>query len=70
MTPTAGITAYGSVLYRAGGEQLAVVGRPSEQPTLAVVLYRSPPYDLQVPALQMPRLSINLTASSVVGGIE
>ena len=70
MTPTAGITAYGSVLYRAGGEQLAVVSRPSEQPTLAVVLYRSPPYDLQVPALQMPRLSINLTASSVVGGIE
>ena len=70
MTPTAGITAYGSVLYRAGGEQLAVVSRPSEQPTLAVVLYRSPPYDLQVPALQMPRLSINLTASSVVGGVE
>ena len=70
MTPTAGITAYGSVLYRAGGEQLAVVSRPSEQPTLAVVLYRSPPYDLQVPALQMPRLSINLTASGVVGGIE
>ena len=70
MTPTAGITAYGSVLYRAGGEQLAVVSRPSEQPTLAVVLYRSPPYDLQVPALQMPRLSINLTASRVVGGIE
>ena len=66
----AGITVYGSLLGRAGGEQLAVVCRPSEQPAVSVVLYRSPPYDLHVPALQMPRLSINLTASSVVGGVE
>ena len=65
-----GITAYGSLLGRAGGEQLALMCRPAEQATLAVVLYRSPPYDLRVPALDMPRLSINLTASSVFGGIE
>ena len=66
----AGVTAYGSLLGRAGGEQLALVSRPGEQPALAVVLYRSPPYDLHVPALHMPRLSINLTASSVFGGVE
>ena len=35
-----------------------------------MALYQSPPYDLHVPALQMPRLSINLTASNVSGGIE
>ncbi len=66
----AGITAYASLLGRSGGEQLALVSRPREQPELAVVLYRSPPYDLHVPALHIPRLSINLTASSVFGGIE
>ena len=49
---------------------MAVVGHPGEQPSLVVALYQSPPYDLHVPALQMPRLSINLTASSVSGGIE
>ena len=65
-----GITAYGSLLGGAGGEQLALVCRPAEQPTLSVVLYRSPPYDLHVPALSMPRLSINLTASQVFGGVE
>ena len=66
----AGIMAYGNLLGRAGGEQLAVVCRPHEQPAVSVVLYRSPPYDLHVPALHMPRLSINLTASSVFGGVE
>ena len=65
-----GVAAYGSLLGRVGGEQLAVVSRPDEQPALAVVLYRSPPYNLQVPALQMARLSINLTSSSVFGGVE
>ena len=65
-----GITAYGSLLGRAGGEQQALVSRPSEQPALAVGLYRSPPYDLHVLALNMPRLSINLTASRVFGGVE
>ena len=67
---SAGITAYGSLLDEAGGEQLGLVGLLGEQRALAVALYRSPPYDLHVPALQMPRLSINLTASSVVGGVE
>ena len=66
----AGITAYGSLLGIGGGEQLALVSRQSEQPGLAVVLYRSPSYELQVPALHIPRLSINLTASSVFGGVE
>ena len=67
--PAAGSTAYGSLLGHAGGEQLALVCLPGAQPALAVVLYRSPPYDLHVPALQIPRLSINLTASSVFGGV-
>ena len=66
----AGFTEYGSLLGHAGGEQQSLVCRPIEQPALAVALYRSPPYDLHVPALQMPRLSINLTASSVFGGVE
>ena len=65
-----GITAYGSLLGRAGGEQLGLVSRPGLQPALAVVLYRSPPYDLHIPALHMPRVSINLTASSIFGGVE
>lgn len=65
-----GVAAYGSLLGRAGGEQLALVSRPSEQPTLAVALYRSPPCDLHVPGLAMSRLSINLTASSLFGGVE
>ena len=64
------ITAYGSLLGLSGGEQVALLSRPREKPELSVVLYRSPPYDLHVPALHVPRLSINLTASSVFGGIE
>ena len=67
---SAGADAYGSRLGRAGGEQLALVCRAGETPALAVVLYRSPAYDLEVPALQLPRLAINLTASRVVGGVE
>jgi AraC-like DNA-binding protein len=66
----AGATAYGGLLAHAGGEQQALICCPPEQPALAVALYRSPPYDLHVPALHMPRLSINLTASSVFGGVE
>ena len=54
-TVDTGITAYGSLLGHAGGEQLALVSRTIDQPALAVVLYRSPPYDLRVPALDMPR---------------
>lgn len=69
-TMAVGVTAYGNLLGRAGGEQLALACRPVEQPTLSVVLYRSPPYDLQVLEMNMPRLSINLTASSVFGGVE
>ena len=65
-----GIAAYGSLLGVAGGEQLAVQTRPSEPAGPTVALYRSPPYQLHVPALQSARLSINLTASSVFGGIE
>ncbi|MBA3508160.1 MAG: helix-turn-helix domain-containing protein [Betaproteobacteria bacterium] len=68
--PAAGVTAYGSLLGHAGGEQLALVCCPGKQPAFAVVLYRSPPYEFHVPALQVPRLSINLTASSVFGGVE
>ena len=64
------ITAYGSLLGSAGGEQLALVCRPVEQPALSVVLYRSPPYDLHVQELNLSRLSINLTASRVFGGVE
>ena len=56
-TVAVGITAYGSLLGRAGGEQLALVSRASDQSALAVVLYRSLPYDLRVPALEMPRLN-------------
>ena len=68
--PAAAVAAYGRLLDQVGGQQMALVGHPGEQPSLAVALYQSPPYDLHVPALQMPRLSINLTASNVVGGIE
>ncbi len=67
---SSGISAYGSLLGRAGGEQLVLTSRPVEQPALSVVLYRSPPYDLQVGPMNMPRVAINLTSSRVFGGIE
>jgi hypothetical protein len=41
-----------------------------ERRSVAVGLYRSEPYDLQVPGLKVSRLSINLTASRVTGGVE
>ena len=67
---TVGVAAYSRLLDQAGGQQLAVVGHPGAPPSLVVALYQSPPYDLHVPALQLPRLSINLTASNVSGGID
>ena len=69
-TAAVGVDAYSRLLDQVGGRQMAVVGHPGAQPSLVVALYQSPPYDLHVPALRMPRLSINLTASNVVGGIE
>ncbi len=38
--------------------------------SIAVTLYTSPAYSLQLPPLSVSRLSINLTASRVTGGVD
>ena len=37
---------------------------------IAAALYEAPAYDAQLPPLGVPRLSINLTASPVTGGVD
>ena len=66
----AGAAAYSRILDAAGGEQIESTCGALDRQSLAVALYRSPPYDLKVPALGVSRLSINLTASRVTGGVE
>jgi AraC family transcriptional regulator len=64
---------YTQALRARGGEQQqallhgAGAGRGGE---LLAALYTSPPYDLQVPALAVPRLSITLTPAPVHGALE
>lgn len=65
-----GVSAYGSRLVAAGGQELEVLMRRAERNAVCSALYVSPPYDLLVPPLAVPRLSINLTRSRVSGGID
>lgn len=64
-----GAAAYGGRLAAFGGRQLDGLGRADVHQGMYVGLYASPPYDLQLPALQVARLSINLTSSPVFGGL-
>lgn len=60
--------AYAGAIAGAGGRALESLQRAGA--ALAVVLYASPAYDVQVPALEVSRLSINLTPSRVDGALD
>jgi AraC family transcriptional regulator len=63
-----GVSTYAQVLAHAGGKEIdALMGR-GERSAVCGAIYASPPYDLQVPALPVARLSVNLTRSRVCGG--
>lgn len=62
--------AYQRVLSGAGGRELELLERGDEDAMVCAGIYLCPPYDLQVPALSVARLSVNLTRSTVSGGIE
>lgn len=61
--------AYASVLQHAGGQVVEERLHRRDPSAVGVGLYASPPYDLEVPALPVSRLSITLTASRVHGGL-
>jgi AraC family transcriptional regulator len=65
-----GATTYLRTLGPAGGQVVRSVLRVSDGGSIAAALYSSPAYDLQLPGLKVSRLSINLTASRVNGGME
>lgn len=65
-----GVSAYGCLLVAAGGQELEALMRDADRSAVCSALYVSPPYDLLVPPLTVPRLSINLTRSRVSGGID
>jgi AraC family transcriptional regulator len=64
-----GVAAYAQALFVAGGKQLEALMRGGDGEAVCAALYMSPPYDLSVPALQVSRLSVNLTSAHVSGGI-
>lgn len=61
---------YGRALGRAGGHPVETLARGDGNAAVCVALYASPPYDLDVPALAVSRLSITLTAARVTGGLQ
>lgn len=65
-----GARVYAGALAGSGGREIEALQRGDDPGALAVVLYASPPYDVQVPALPVSRLSINLTAAGVSGGLD
>lgn len=67
---TAEAGAYRHVLSGAGGRQLDLLEGRDARPPICTAIYVSPPYDMRVPPLSVPRLSVNLTGSKVSGGIE
>lgn len=65
-----GLQTYSAILQQAGGEQVRALTRLGDGRAVCAALYAAPPYDLRVPAMGVSRLSMNLTPSHVVGGIE
>ena len=61
---------YGRLLGLAGGNEVTSVLRGQDCGSIAVALYTSPAYSLRLPPLHVSRLSINLTASRVTGGVD
>jgi len=64
----AGAKVYDVALQEAGGT-LVDTAAASNGTQLCVALYRSPPYDLSVTSMTVPRLSINLRSVAVSGGV-
>jgi AraC family transcriptional regulator len=63
-----GLAVYHGELAEAGGRALQAHQHP--QDALAVVMYASPPYDIQVPPMNVARLSILLSPARVAGGLD
>lgn len=68
--PTGAARVYAGALASFGGHQIEAVQRAGDPGAPAVALYASPPYDVRVPAMAASRLSINLTAARVSGGLD
>lgn len=60
------VRVYAGALAPSGGRELEALAREG----VAVVLYASPAYDVQVPAMSVARLSINLSTAPVVGAFD
>lgn len=65
-----GSAVYLRILSAAGGHEVRSVLRPDDAGAIAVTLYTSPAYHLQLPPLAVSRLSINLTTSHLTGGVD
>ena len=65
-----GAKSYLSALSVVGGKELEAMMRQGASTAVCAAIYASPPYDLQVPPLPVPLLSVNLTRSHVSGGVE
>lgn len=65
-----GPLAYASALRAAGGMLVGERLRRHDRSSVDVGLYASPPYDLEVPALPVSRLSVTLTPARVSGGLS
>jgi AraC family transcriptional regulator len=65
-----GAQTYQHVLSGAGGREMDALRQSRDGMLIYAAVYGSPPYRLNVPALNVPRISINLTPARVSGGIE
>ncbi len=66
---SSGVEAYKRALAEAGGNELHVLKHGDDRSSVYGALYVSPPYALSVPPLPVTRISVNLTAARVHGGI-
>jgi AraC family transcriptional regulator len=62
--------AYGRALAMVGGEERGSRMRQGAQTAVCAAVYASPPFDLRVPSLPVPRLFVNLTRALVTCGVE
>jgi len=65
-----GVDVYARALGGAGGNELEAQMRNDDRTAACAAIYASPPYDLQVPALSVSRVSVNLTRAHVSGGAD
>jgi AraC family transcriptional regulator len=75
MTPASahvhrGVSTYAKVFSHAGGKELDALMSQGDRSAVCGAIYASPPYNLNVPALPVSRLSVNLTRASVSGGVD